>query len=123
MLKQSQVRTNRAAFYPAEPDDDVWCEERLDLEELVIVQDGTDDLLHVVGLVRRVGHQLVQLAVVVGDGQVNDVLVDGRVFEVVLGQVREQVADVLESVGLVSRQVVGVARLGVVGAASAEVLH
>ncbi|MPM58240.1 hypothetical protein SDC9_105071 [bioreactor metagenome] len=50
-------------------------------------------------------------------------LVDGGVLEVVLRQVGDQLADVLESVGLIDRQIVGVARLGVVGTATAEFLH
>ena len=77
MLKQSQVRTNRAAFSEAlmsrqpanwvgwlatmpdraavnasEADDDVGRVAGLHLEELVVVEDAGDDLVHVVGLVR-----------------------------------------------------------------------
>ena len=92
-LKASQVRTNRAAFSDgvdvegagelhrlvgddadraaldaAEADDDVRREQRLHLEELAVVDDVLDDGVHVVGLVRRVGDERVELEVLVGDG-------------------------------------------------------
>ena len=85
MLKASQVRTKRAAFSeasmsrlpgelhrlvgddadrvaldPAEADDDVRREQRHDLEELLVVEDGGDHLVHVVGLVGAVGDQRVE---------------------------------------------------------------
>ena len=43
---------DRAAVDAAEPDDDVAGITRLHLEELVVVEDAGDDLVHVVGLVR-----------------------------------------------------------------------
>ncbi len=87
-LNASQVRTKRAAFSeasmsrvpaklhrlvgddpdgpaldPAEADDDVRREQRLHLEELPAVEDVLDDRVHVVGLVRGVGDERVELAV------------------------------------------------------------
>ena len=87
-LKASQVRTKRAAFSeasmsrqpgqlhrlvgddadgaaldPAEADDDVRREQRLHFQEVGVVQDVLDDPVDVIGLVRRVRHQRVQLAV------------------------------------------------------------
>jgi hypothetical protein len=45
---------HRAALDPAEADDDVRGEQRLDLEELAVVERlDLDDLVHVVGHVRR----------------------------------------------------------------------
>ena len=58
---------DRAAVDAAEPDDDVLRVTGLDLEELVVVEDAGDDLVHVVGLVRRVRDQRVQLEVLVGE--------------------------------------------------------
>ncbi len=88
MLKASQVRTNRAAFSeasmsreparcigwlattptgapgdPAEADDDVVREHLVDLAERAVVEDRLDDPVHVVGLVRGVGDQGVELLV------------------------------------------------------------
>ena len=60
----------------------------------------------------------------VGDREVDLVLdVDRRVLEVVLRQEGDQLADVLDGVVLVRRQVVGVAGLRVVGAAPAELFE
>ena len=78
MLKASQNRTNRLAFSlasmssvpestfgwfamtpdaatvePGEPDDDVHGPQREHLEELAVVDDVADHLVHVVGLFRR----------------------------------------------------------------------
>src|ERR1700737_4446257 len=85
MLKQSQNRTKRAAFrelsmsrqpasphrlvgndadrrafHPGEADQDVAREIRLDLEEIAVVNDLLDQLLHVVGLVRAARHERVE---------------------------------------------------------------
>src|SRR5690606_33798599 len=41
--------------HAGEPDDDVGCPTLVDLEELTVVDDGLDDLDHVVGLIGGVG--------------------------------------------------------------------
>jgi hypothetical protein len=62
--------------------------------------------VHVVGLVGRVGDEPVEQPVVIGDGEVDLVVaVDGRVLEVVLGQVGDELPDVLERVVLVGGKV------------------
>ena len=91
MLNASQVRTNRAAFsdasmsrqsgevhrlvgdhadrrafHAAEADDDVRREAGVDLQELAVVQHAVDHLVHVVGLVRRVRDERVELSVGLG---------------------------------------------------------
>ena len=88
MLNASQVRTNRAAFseasmsrqpgqvhrlvghhadgralHPAEADHDIRREPGVDLEELAVVEHVGDHLVHVVGLVRRVGDERVEFRV------------------------------------------------------------
>ena len=59
---------------PAEADDDVRREERLDLEKLAVVQHARDHLAHVVRLVGCLGNDRLQLGVgtfeVVGGRQV-----------------------------------------------------
>ena len=68
-----------------------------------------DDLAHVIGLVRGIRYELVELSVVVGDGQIHlGVIVDGGILQVVLRQVADQVANVLQSIVFVRRQVVRV---------------
>ncbi len=54
---------DRAAFHAGEAGDDVLGEALLDLEEVALVDDLQDQLLHVVGLVRVVGDQRVERAV------------------------------------------------------------
>ena len=61
---------DRAALDPAEAADDVRREQRLHLEELAVVDDVLDHGVHVVRLVGRVGDERVELAVVVGDLEV-----------------------------------------------------
>ncbi len=80
-------------------------------------------VVHVVGLVRGVGDDRVEAAVEVGELQVCGIVEGRALVEVVLRQVGQQRLDVLERVGLVGAHVVGVARLGVVGARAAELLH
>ena len=114
---------DRAALDPAEAADDVRREQCLHLQELAVVHHVVDHGVHVVGLVRRVGHECVQLAVLVGDVQLGvNVVVRRRVLEVVARQVGQQRLDVVDGVGLVGREVVRVAGLRVVGAGAAEVL-
>ena len=111
-LKQSHVRTKRAAFVdasmssapartagcwatiadapaaePREADDDVLRPARLDLEELAVVDDAVDDVVHVVGLGRVVGHDRVERRVA-PVGRIAG-LATRRVAEVVLRQVAE----------------------------------
>ena len=101
--------------------DDVLREVLLDLEELAVVDDEAHDVAHVVGLVRRVGDDLVELLVhprrVVGGEDAR------RRLEVVLGQEREQVARVLDALVLVVGGEVRDARLRVVAHRAAELLE
>ena len=55
--------SDSVAAQAAEPDDDVGGEERLDLEEFATVEHARDDPPHVVGLVRRFGHDGLQFRV------------------------------------------------------------
>ena len=100
----------------------------LHLEELVVVEDAGDDLVHVVGLVRRIRDQRVQLEVLVGEVVLDRALrhrggVARRVGVVVARQVGQQLADVVEGVLLAGGDVVRRARLGHVGVGAAEFLH
>src|SRR5918994_2159336 len=72
MLNASHVRTNRAAVQPREPRHHVNRPEREDLEEITVVHDAADHLVHVVRLPRRIGDH-VREALVVAIG-----VVDGR---------------------------------------------
>ncbi len=110
MLKQSQNRTKRAALRPAsriehagqhhrlvgdeahrasfdaaKTDDDVAGKRLLDLEEIALIDDLVDQLLHVIGLVgigwhQRIERHLEPLAVIDSVGQCGTrrVLDDGR---------------------------------------------
>ena len=153
MLKQSQVRTNRAAFsealmsrHPAncvgwlatmptgrpstrpKPDDDVHRISGLDLEELVVVEDAGDHLVHVVRLVRRVRDQRVELEVLVGEVVLDGALrrrhrVARRVGVVVGRQIAQQIPDVVERVLFTGGDVVRGAGLGHVRVRAAQLLH
>ena len=118
---------DRPALDPAEAHDDVRREERLDLEELLVVQHRGDDLVHVVRLVRAVRDQRVERPVEVGEleGAAAELALRVRrgLVEVVLRQEGQQRLDVLERVLLVVAHVVGVAGLGVVRPRAAELLH
>ncbi len=86
--------------------------------------DRGDHVVHVVRLVGAVGDEGVERAVAVGDVHVRRLgVVLRRRIEVVLREERQHRLQVLDGVLLVGGQVVGVARLGVVGARAAEVLH
>ena len=148
MLKASHVRTKRAAFSAAlmssvpamasgwlatmptgrpldvaEPDDHVGREQRLDLEEVALVEHRGDDRLHVVGLVVGVGDQRVEGRVGLGERQVRLAAPRRRVAEVVLRQELQQVLHVVDGVVLVGGEVVRHARLDVVGVPAAELLE
>jgi len=112
----------------AEADDHVHRAPGLHLEELVVIEDAADDLVHVVGLVRRVGDQGVEFEVLRGQ-----IVLDraggsrdrqaGRLSTVVAGQVGEQIFDVLECVLFVGGDIVGRARAHHVGLGATEVFH
>ena len=89
--------------------DDVLGVERLDLEELAVVDDRRDDALDVVRLGRLVGDEAVELRRLPFDriGR----LVEGRGVRVRLRQEAEQIARVLECRGLVGCDQVGNAGL------------
>ena len=112
----------------AEADDDVRGVAGLHLEELVVVEDAGDDLVHVVRLVRRVRDQRVELEVLVGQVVLDRACrhrrrIARRIGVVVARQVAQQVADVVEGVLLAGGDVVRRARLGHVGVRAAELLH
>ena len=150
MLNESQVRRNRDAFSEAsdvqsagidqrlvgddadglsldaaEPTQHIGGEQFVHLQEGVLVKHRGDDLVHVVGTIRLVRDEDVQLAIVVGDREVGllIVVVDRRILEVVLWQVGEQIAHVLQRVILIGSQIVRVARDLGVGAGSAQLLQ
>ena len=71
----------------------------VNLEELAVVDDETDDVAHVVRLVRAVGYHAVQL--LVHPQRIVCRLYSRRRLEVVLRQEREEVPGVLEALVLV----------------------
>ncbi len=148
MVNASQVRTNRAAFSrgvdvqaagqvhrlvgdhpdgsagdPAEAGHDVAREPLVDLAEGVVVQDGLDDPVDVVGLVRGVGDEGVEGLVCRADLVVGVGRDDGGLVEVVGGQVGQQQPGELDAVLLAGGRVVGDAGPGRVGAGAAEFLE
>ena len=151
MLNASQVLTNRAAFseasmsrqpgevhrlvghhadgrafHPAEADHHVRRETGVYLQELAVVEHVGDHLVHVVGLVRRVGDERVELRVdldhAFGVACFRDLL-PGRLVQVVRGQVGQQVAGEIDAVLLVFGLVVGDAGLDAVRLRAAELLE
>ena len=57
---------HRPTLDAGEPDDHVGREQRCDLQEVAVVDQGLDDLVHVVGLVGAVRDDRVEEAVLVG---------------------------------------------------------
>ena len=119
---------DRAAVDPPEPDDDVLRVSGLHLEELVVVEDPGDHLVHVIRLVRRIRDQGVEFVVLLGEVVLDRTGVrrrgQARWFGVVVGrQVAQQVADVVEGVLLTGGDVVRGAGFGHVGLRAAEFLH
>ena len=91
---------NRPAAKPRVADEDVARPRRLQLEELAVIHDATQDVVHVVRLLRFVGHDGVELRVhPVGRIARHD---DRRIGEVVLGQVGEQPPHVVHRLRLVA---------------------
>ena len=143
MLNESQNRTKRAALSDSSlsiapdvvhrlvgdhadgvpvdarvPGDDGLARLRGDVEEVAVVEDPQQDLVHVVARVVGVRHDRVELQVVRGDLGFEPGVDDRRVVEGVGGQEAQVVADVLERRLLVLDDLVDVAVLGlVVGAA------
>ena len=105
----------------ANPHDDVLGVERLDLEEVAVVDDRGDHLLDVVRLVRLVGHERVELGRLPVD-RIGRLVVRRRV-RVRLRQEAEQIARVLERRLLVGRRQVRDARLRRVRVRAAELLE
>ena len=106
---------------PREAADEVLGPALVHLEELTVVDDPCDDVLHVVRLGGVVGNQRVELGVLprrrIGRFRVR------RRVDVVLGQEREQVARVLEARLLARRDEVGHARFRRVRGRAAELLE
>ncbi len=112
-----------------EADDDVRRAPGLDLEELVVVEDAADDLVHVVRLVRRVRDEGVEFEILFGErvldrsgGRLGDGQRGGSAA-VVARQVAQQLLDVIERVLLVGGDVVRDAGLRHVRLCTAEVFH
>ena len=103
-----------------EPAHDVAGPERVDLEELAVVDDLGDHLLHVVRLVRRVGDQVDDAVARAVGGVVG--LVVRRVLEVVGREERQQVAHLRQRGLLVVVHERGDARLRRVRERAAELL-
>ncbi len=96
---------DRATAEPGEPDQDVRGPRRLDLEQLAVVDDPSNDVVHVVRPRRVVGHDRVERRV---HAIARILALDRRrVREVVLRQVREQAADGVHRLGLVARGEMG----------------
>ena len=115
--------TPASAGDPAEADHDVRREGGVDLQERVFVQDGLDDPVDVVRLVRRVGDEGVEFLVVRADLVVRRDGDQRRLVEVVRRQVGQQVPGEGDAVLLVFRLVVRDTRLGRVGVRPAELLE
>ena len=95
VLRLIRHDADRAAVHASEADQDVAGEVRLDLEEVPVVDDVLDDLVHVVGFVRVLGHDAAHRGV----GAVDRIARFGprRVVEVVRGQEGEQLGDAGET--------------------------
>ena len=78
------------AVEACETDDDVAGKLALHLHELAVVDDGPDDLVHVVGLVGVVGDDFVQTVLTTVDGVV--AFHAGRTLAVVLGDIGKELA-------------------------------
>ncbi len=82
---------HRATVEPRVADEDVARPVLHDLQELAVVHDLADDLVHVVGLVRLLGDHTLQR--LIGAQRVVVRAHDGRVLHVVGGQVAQQLLD------------------------------
>ena len=114
---------DRVAVDPAEADDDVRREQRVDLQELAVVEDGFDDLVHVVGLVGESG---IRVSSSRSSSVTSRVDLDGvrrAARRSCWAAGRTAAPDVVEGVLLVGGDVVRGARLGHVGVRAAELLH
>ena len=103
------------------PDQHVLREVLMHFEKVAVVDNRVDDLEHVVGLVRRDGHQGVQRLV----GAVHRIarLHSRRIINVVTWQKREQFANQPQTVAVVIDHEVGDPALLVVRHRAAELLH
>ena len=109
---------DRVAVEPGEPHHEVRGVRLVHLEEVAVVDDGVNDVLHVVRLVRAVGQHRVQLRV----GPIDRVLArDGRrALLVVLRDEAEQLADQGQRLVFVGADEVRDAALGGVDVGAAE---
>ena len=119
---------DRPTVHSPEADNDVLRVTGLHLEELVIVEDPGDHLMHVVGLIRRIRDQGVQFEVLVGEVVLDCTRVRRRgsarrLAEVVGRQIAQQLADIVEGILLAGGDVVRGAGLGHVGLSATEFLH
>ena len=91
---------DRSSAEPRKPDDDVCRPRRLDLEELAVVDDAPQDVVHVIRLRRLVGHDGIELRVHAIARVAR--LPRRRIGEVVLRQVSEQSPNGIHRLGLVA---------------------
>ncbi len=113
--------THRHTAHAAETDDDILGEIAVYFEELPVVHDGFDYLEHIVRLVGVVRNQLVQTVFQPVD-RVG--AVDHRcILQIVGRQVRQQLADNLDTFFLALHLEVGDARFGGVNPRTAQVLR
>ena len=112
---------DRMPTKPRETADHVLGPQLVYLQELAVVDDAPDDVVHVVRLVRIVGHETVELRLlaIARVGRLRE----RRRVEIVLREEREQVARVLEAGLLVGRGEVRDARLRRVSRRAAELLE
>ncbi len=102
-------------------DDNVLGPVLLHLKEIAVIHHPADDILDVVGFVGIVGHETVQLLI----GPIRRIICrqEGRILHVVLGQVAEQLADLVDTVLLVLSSKVSHAALRVVDHGAAQIFR
>ena len=103
---------DRTAVDPGEPGDDRRPALRGDVEEVAVVEDPQQDLVHVVGHVVGIRHDRVEFQVGRRDLRLQSRVDDRRLVEAVGGQERQEVTHVLERLGLGVHHLVDVAVAG-----------
>ena len=108
------------AAHVGEADDEVLGEVLMHFEELAVVDDGVDDVFHVVGLVGVLGDDGVEVVLQTVDGVFGGH--HGSLLEVVAGDVAHQLADELDGAFLGLADEVGHAALGGMHHGAAELV-
>ena len=103
-----------------ESDDDVLGEVLMDLEELAVIHDAPDDLVHVIRSVRIIGDNLVKAVIRAAHGVVG--WDPWCLLHIVLGNVGEQFLDSIDSLFLALSREMCHSALGSVYACSSKLL-